>query len=84
MLAEPGNQFSLTRAALSTCAAPKTQILISFSTVLGKVYSVEYSATLKGWTVLKSGIAGTGGMVEFDDPSVGGNSRRFYRLRIGQ
>ena len=29
MLVEPGNQFSLTRAALSTCAAPKNQILIS-------------------------------------------------------
>ena len=31
MLVEPGNQFSLTRAALSTCAARKNQILISSS-----------------------------------------------------
>ncbi len=31
MLVEPGNQFTLTRAALITCAAPKNQILISNS-----------------------------------------------------
>jgi len=43
MLVEPGNQFSLTRAALSTCAAPKNQILIS--SVLGNRASIRMAHT---------------------------------------
>jgi hypothetical protein len=57
---------------------------MSFPTVVGKVYAVEYSDTLAAWSVLASGIAGTGGAVEFNDPSAAGNSQRFYRLRVSR
>jgi len=45
---------------------------MTFPTVVGKVYAVEYSESLAAWSVLTSGIAGTGGEVEFSDPSAGG------------
>jgi hypothetical protein len=57
---------------------------MSFPTVAGRVYTVEYSDTLAAWSVLASGIAGTGGMVEFNDPTATGSSQRFYHLRVSQ
>lgn len=57
---------------------------MSFATVAGKTYAVDYSDTLQGWSVLRSGIAGTGGMVQVNDPSAGGDAQRFYRLRVAE
>jgi hypothetical protein len=53
---------------------------MSFPTVVGKVYAVEYSDTLAAWSVLASGIEGTGGVIEFNDSST--SAQRFYRLRV--
>jgi len=55
-----------------------------FPTVTGKVYAVEYSETLAGWSDLLSGFSGTNGMVEVNDPGALGNARRFYRVRVSQ
>ncbi len=53
-----------------------------FPTVVGKVYAVEYSENLTAWSVLTSGIAGTGGEAAFNEPSTSGNWQRYYRVRV--
>jgi hypothetical protein len=72
------------RLAVTASSVGPGGFSMSFPTVAGKVYAVEYSETLAGWSVLLSGIAGTGRLVEFNDPSAAGTSQRFYRLRVPQ
>ncbi len=55
-----------------------------FPTVVGKVYAVEYSENLGAWSVLTSGVAGTGEEAEVNDPGATGISQRFYRLRVSE
>jgi hypothetical protein len=72
------------RLAVTAWGVGPGGFLMSFATVVGKVYAVEYCDTLATWSVLASGIAGTGEVVELNDPSAAGNSQRFYRLRVSQ
>jgi hypothetical protein len=74
---DPGSRLEVTAFSVGSGS-----FAISFPTVAGKVYGVEYSANLAAWSVLTSGIAGTGGHYEFNDPSAGGNAQRFYRVRV--
>jgi hypothetical protein len=55
---------------------------MTFPTVVGKGYAVEYSETLAGWSALTSGIAGTEGDVQFNDPSMSGTAQRSCRVRV--
>jgi hypothetical protein len=59
-------------------------LVVSFATVVGKTYSVERSDTLQNnsWTVLQSGIAGTGGVVEITDTNAAAQPKRFYRINV--
>jgi hypothetical protein len=70
------------RLAVTAVQAGPGGFSMSFTTVAGKVYAVEYSDTLGAWSVLASDIAGTGGVLEFNDPGPPGCSQRFYRLRV--
>lgn len=70
------------RLEVTSLRAGPHGFLMRFPTVLGRVYAVEYSATLASWSALTSGLPGTGGTVTFNDPSAVGNSYRFYRVRV--
>jgi len=72
------------RLAVSAVRMSPKGFSIVFPTVTGKVYAVEYSETLTGWSTLLSGLAGTNEMVEVTDPGALGNARRFYRVRVSQ
>ncbi|HEY5233537.1 MAG TPA: putative Ig domain-containing protein [Verrucomicrobiae bacterium] len=57
---------------------------IVFNTVVGRIYRIEWAASLSGnWTILRDGIAGTGGDITFTDlrdlTSVGA---MFYRVVV--
>ena len=68
--------------AVTAMSAGPGGFSMGFPTVVGKVYAVEYSENLAAWSVLTSGIAGTGGEVEFNDPNTSGSAQRFYRVRV--
>jgi hypothetical protein len=57
---------------------------LSFTTALGRTYRVEYKNTWNdiSWTVLLGAedVAGTGGIVQVDDPSARTLGKRFYRV----
>jgi hypothetical protein len=72
----------ISRLAVTAMSAGPGGFSMTFPTVAGKVYVVEYSETLAAWSVLTSGIAGTGGVIELNDLDVGAGSQRFYRLRV--
>jgi glucosylceramidase len=59
-------------------------VLIAFSTVVGRVYRIEVSDTLRAdsWSVLQGGIAGTGGIVQVVDGDAGAHPSRFYRAVV--
>lgn len=63
-------------------AAPQAA-LIRFATTNGLFYAVDYVDSLiiqpQAWTVLSNNIAGTGGLVTVNDPSV--VAKRTYRVR---
>jgi glucose/arabinose dehydrogenase/sugar lactone lactonase YvrE len=56
---------------------------ISWNSVLGKSYIVQYSSNLISWNTLGSPIPGNGSVVSFTDPaSVQQTGRRFYWISI--
>jgi hypothetical protein len=58
--------------------------VLSFESVLGRVYRIESSTQLGGavWSVVKDGIPGIGQTIEVADPAPLGQNSRFYRLRL--
>jgi hypothetical protein len=57
--------------------------VISFNTVLGRTYRVDYSVTLGVWSTLRDNITGTGGVVSVtDNRNLGGVSNVYYRLSV--
>jgi hypothetical protein len=52
---------------------------LTFSTVLGVTYTVQYSTNLTTWNALTN-YAGSGNPITVMDPA--GNSRRFYRISM--
>jgi hypothetical protein len=67
---------------LLTATRSGANILISFPTVSGSNYQVQYKDTLNvpGWTPLGSPVAGDGTIKSVSDPASG--SHRFYRVSI--
>jgi T5SS/PEP-CTERM-associated repeat protein len=59
-------------------------MVISFGSVSGKTYAVEYTNTMTptNWAVLFGGITGTGGTMQFTDTSAVGLTQRFYRVHL--
>lgn len=66
--------FSLTAPTLAA-----DRFTIPVQTVVGKNYRVEKSTDLIDWTVLQTGIVGTGGQVEIEDLFVTQPPKVFYR-----
>lgn len=66
--------FSLTTPTLSA-----DRFIIPVYTVVGKNYQVEKSTDLTDWTVLQTGIAGTGGAINVEDIFVTQPLKVFYR-----
>jgi hypothetical protein len=61
-----------------------SNVALSFGTIIGKTYRVEYRADLNGnpqtgWTTLGSTFVANNTTTTINDP-VGGNTQRFYRL----
>ncbi len=59
-------------------------VAIGFGTVPGMNYQVEYTSNLLSgtWSVLTSGIAGTGGILPIVDPNATSQAARFYRIGL--
>jgi subtilisin family serine protease len=68
--------------SLTRRSAPDNFVL-TFPTLAGRSYQVEWSSSLRpnSWLPLGTPFPGTGAAVEVTDPAPGGASR-FYRLRI--
>jgi titin len=66
---------------LSQTVAGNGQMLLTFPTVAGKTYRVEWTSSLPtGWTPLVSNLAGTGFVLREYDPLNVGSGSRFYRV----
>jgi fibronectin type 3 domain-containing protein len=67
---------------VSQVQASGNDLLVSFATVLGKVYRVDRSDTLQpnSWTTLQTNISGTGGTVQITDAGAAAQTKRFYRI----
>ena len=57
---------------------------ITFPSVSGTTYRVEYSDTLApgSWTALGADLAGTGGNLQATDTATSGHAQRFYRVGV--
>jgi glucose/arabinose dehydrogenase len=65
-------------------ASPDGTMVVSFASVSGKRYQVEYRDDLLTgvWQILAINIPGTGGPVTVEDPAAAGQPQRFYRVRL--
>lgn len=63
---------------------PNSSFTLSFQSVSGKLYDLEYSTNLSvsNWNCLTNALSITGGVLEVEDPVQAG--MRFYRLRVGE
>ncbi len=61
-----------------------TDMLVSFPTVSGTNYRLEWSETLQpdSWTTVQDNIAGTSGILQLTDSNGAGKAKRFYRLVV--
>ena len=57
---------------------------ITFSSLLGRQYTVERKEVLDGaaWSVVQDNVPGTGGDVTVIDPAAAAQPARFYRVRV--
>lgn len=64
-------------------AAPGTGAVLSWPSVSGRTYRVEFNSALTSgnWQTLTNNIQGTGGLLQISD-ALTGNSTRFYRLGV--
>ncbi len=54
----------------------------TFNTASGVSYIIQYSTDLKNWNSLLT-FEGSGGPITIVDPNAPGNSRGFYRIKVG-
>lgn len=61
-----------------------TNAVVQFSSAAGQFYRVERRDNLVtgGWTTVSNNVAGTGAVVQVNDPSVSGVLQRFYRVVV--
>jgi hypothetical protein len=74
-----------TNATFDVQLAPaQTPPQITFNTVVGRTYRIEWSRGLNGpWTILRDGIAGTGGDISFNDMrDLSQAGVMFYRVAV--
>jgi fibronectin type 3 domain-containing protein len=64
--------------------ASGNDVVVSFSSVVGKTYRVERSDTLQGgsWSTVQDNIAGTGDVLQITDSAAASLSKRFYRVVV--
>jgi len=57
---------------------------LSFTTVLNKLYRIEYTTELTNtvWSTLTNNLSGTGNSISIVDPSAANSPHRFYRARL--
>ena len=74
--------FELPPPAVQSLTRDATGAAITFTSVAGAQYRVEFRDDLTGgiWLTLQSGIAGTGNVVTIVDSAGAGIPRRFYRV----
>jgi len=79
---DPKNSSSVIRIA--TIQASGADVVVSFPSVLGKLYRVEMKddITLTTWTLLADQIAGTGSVIPITDPGAASLPKRFYRADV--
>ena len=72
----------LVSPALPTMLIRFSQVELSWDTLTGMSYQLQYSSTLKAdqWVDLGVAVAGTGGKVRFLDDVPEGSPKRFYRI----
>lgn len=68
--------------AISSITSSGGSLQISFGTILGKTYQLQYRNDLAtgNWLILADQIFGTGGTIQIADPGAAGLTKRFYRL----
>jgi hypothetical protein len=58
--------------------------IISFGSVSGKIYAVEYTDNLilSNWVALANCVTGNGGVMQFNDTGAATVTQRFYRVHL--
>ena len=79
---DPNNRASLLKISQMTPSG--TDMVLSFSTIVGKIYRLEHSDTLQNgsWIITQDNIAGTGEHVQITDPDGAVQPLRFYRIVV--
>jgi fibronectin type 3 domain-containing protein len=79
---DPNDRTSLLK--VSQMQASGNDMRLSFQTVPGKTYRVEYSDNLlaDSWKTVQDNITGTGSTVEIDDTGAAVQQKRFYRIVV--
>jgi 1,4-alpha-glucan branching enzyme len=69
---------------ITSATATGNKFAVSFPSVAGKSYAVEYANLLPttSWQILATNIAGTGSTISITDTLPAGVSQRFYRVRL--
>jgi hypothetical protein len=83
-LAGTAPQDSSNLLRVNSASKTGSDVTISFGSVLGMNYRVEYNSDLVSgpWLVLTNDITGTGGVLPIIDPNAASITQRFYRVRL--
>ncbi|HUJ10484.1 MAG TPA: hypothetical protein VL171_10715 [Verrucomicrobiae bacterium] len=67
-----------------TLSFGESAMTVSFGTVSGKIYSIEYNDDLAStnWMTLSTNVTATGEILSVADPSAASLTQRFYRVRL--
>ena len=70
--------------AISDVPGPHGMVELSFLTLLGRTYRLEFTDSLRpiSWLPLTNSVAGTGASIQVRDPAVATRTTRFYRLVV--
>jgi Bacterial TSP3 repeat len=69
---------------VTSATAIGNKFAVTFPSVAGKVYAVEYANLLPSstWQILATNIAGTGSAISITDTIPAGVGQRFYRVKL--
>ncbi len=79
---DPTNPASVFR--VTTVQPNGNDYLVSFTSVIGKVYDVESCTNLAGgvWSVVTNNLPGNNSLIQITDPGAASAPQRFYRARL--
>jgi len=79
---DPNDKSSV--LTITQIAASGNDLVVSFTSMVGKTYRVDCSVTLQNgsWTTVQDNIVGTGGVVQATDTDGAAQSKRFYRVVV--